>query len=82
MPGANCSFPGCHINRGEKYKGIAIFRVSQRNLPNYVTWREEVVEVIKRYRVVDEDFKRQIKANNIRTCERHYKDEDIEYTSK
>ena len=67
MPGANCSFQGCHTNRGEKYKGIAIFRVSQQSLPNYVAWGEEVVEVLKHYCGVDKEFKRQIKANNVRT---------------
>ena len=82
MPGANCVFPNCGTNRREKYDGVGIFRISQRKSPLYSAWREEVISIIKKYRVVDETFKRQIEAWNISICERHYKQDDIEFTSK
>ena len=30
MPGANCAFPGCHVARTKKYKGISIFQIPTR----------------------------------------------------
>eukprot|EP00794_Sanderia_malayensis_P001918 gene1918-2175_t len=57
-----------------------MFRVSQRQSPIFVAWREATINVIKKYRVVDEDFKRQIQNGNVFTCEKHYAKEDIEFT--
>ena len=82
MPGANCVFPQCGTNRREKYDGIGIFRISQRKSPFYSAWREDVISIIKKYRVVDENLKRQIEFWNISICEKHYIQEDIEFTSK
>ncbi|CAB4011433.1 PREDICTED: uncharacterized protein LOC105844711 [Paramuricea clavata] len=82
MPGANCVFSNCGTNRREKYDGVGIFRISQRKSPLYSAWREDVISIIKKYRMDDETFKRQIEACNISICERHYKQDDIEFTSK
>ena len=83
MPGANCVFPNCGTNRPKKYDGVGIFRISQRKSPLYSAWREEaIITIIKKYRVVDENLKRQIEAWNISICERHYEQDDIEFTSR
>ena len=82
MPGANCVFPNCGTNRRKKYDGIGIFRISQRKSPFYSAWREKVITIIKKYRVVDKSLKRQIDSWNISICERHYKQDDIEFTSR
>ena len=82
MPGANCVLPNCGTNRRKKYDGVGIFRISQRKSPLYSAWREEVITVIKKYRVVDENVMRQIEAWNISICERHYEQDDIELTSR
>ena len=93
MPGANCVFPNCGTNRRWnwnisdrrlelEYDGIGIFRISQRKSPFYSAWREEVITIIKKYRVVDKSLKRQIDSWNISICERHYKQDDIEFTSR
>eukprot|EP00794_Sanderia_malayensis_P014620 gene14620-16135_t len=80
MPGANCAFPGCETSRRKHYAGISIFGVWQRQSPDFVAWREAKINIIKKYRGVDESFKRQINSGKIYTCEKHYEVEDIEYT--
>ncbi len=82
MPGANGAFPGCETSQRKQYTGISIFGVSQRQSPDLVAWRKATINIIKKYREVDESFKRQISSGKIYTCEKHYELEDIEYTSK
>ena len=41
-----------------------------------------VLYVVKKYRVLDGKFKRQIESVNVFICERHYESKDIEYTNK
>ena len=82
MVGSNCAIPGCGTSRPESYSGIGIFRVSQRKSQDLVSWRNETINIVKKYRTVDPDFKRQIAAGNVYICERHYEEEDIEPTSK
>ncbi len=80
MPGANCAFPNCGASRIKKWDGIGIFRISQRQTPDYVSWSNAVINILKKYREVDADFRRQIESKTVATCERHYAKEDIEYT--
>lgn len=80
MPGANCAFPQCGTSRRQKYEGVAIFRVTQRKSEFYSRWRENVINIIKKYRDVDEAFAKQIDSWHISTCEAHYAREDIEFT--
>ena len=40
MPGANCAFPGCHVARTKKYKGISIFQIPTRKDKFYSEWRK------------------------------------------
>lgn len=82
MPGANCSIPGCTVSRTEKHKGIGIFKVTTRTDEFYSTWRKNILDVIRRYRVEDKGFKKQIDSGNVFVCERHFPPEDIEFTSK
>ena len=41
-----------------------------------------MIDIIKKYRDVDEAFAKQIDSWHISTCEAHYPREDIEFTSK
>ena len=42
MPGANCAFPGCHVSRTEKYKGIGVFQIPTRKDQFYSEWRKDI----------------------------------------
>ena len=52
MPGANCAFPECTVSRTAKYQGIGIFQIPMRDDDFYVSWRNNIVAVLGRYRVV------------------------------
>ena len=82
MPGANCALPQCGTTRREKYESVGIFQVSQRTSERYVAWKKAVYDVVSKYREEDRAFKKQIEAGNVWICEKHYKPEDIEFTSK
>ena len=76
MPGANCSFFGCGINRNQKE--FRIFKVLKATNEKYLSWRESWLNIIKRTRVVDTDSKRQLQNDSLHVCEKHFKKEDIE----
>lgn len=78
MPGANCSIVGCPVSRKPMYQGISIFKVPSATERSKETWRNELLNVLTRDRVVDGNFRRQIQEGNLYTCERHFKPEDIE----
>ena len=77
MPGANCAFPECTVSRTAKYQDIGIFQIPMRDDDFLVSWRNNIVAVLGRYRVVRE----RILTGKIYVCERHFKTEDIEFTS-
>ena len=61
MPGENWCVVGCGINR--RHKGISLFKLPSEKLhPN---WREKWLNELKKYRVVDKNFKNQIENDNI-----------------
>ena len=64
MPGANCSIFGCSTSR--KRLGIALFRVPTGNNEWSTKWRNKIVDVITRDRVVDKYLKRQIESRTTR----------------
>ena len=70
MPGANCSIYGCKTSR--KDKGIAIFRVPTGEDEFSTKWRDEIVNIITKDRVIDKNLRRQIDTKNLYTCELHY----------
>jgi len=76
MPGANCSIYGCSVNR--RHKDISIFSIpakssdEKRNL-----WRQELVNVVTKDRVIDESLKRQIDNNKLSICERHFRSDQL-----
>jgi len=82
MVGCNCAIPGCGTSRRQSYSGIGIFRIPQRKSNDYVQWKDVTLSIVKKYRVLDDDFKRQIENGNVFICERHYQQADVELTSK
>ena len=80
MPGDNCAFPKCGTSR--RHKDIGIFKLPSRKGEFYQEWKKEIVNVILKYRVADDNFKKNIQAGNVHICERHFKANDIEITSE
>ena len=81
MPGANCAFPECTVSRTAKYQGIGIFQIPMRDDDFHVSWRNNIVAVLARYRVMDKAVRERVLTGKIYICERHFKTEDIEFTS-
>ena len=73
MPGVNCSVYGCGSCR--RTNGIGIFKV-----PLMAWWvaRRIKKQKQKQNRLMDQDFRRQIKDDKIYTCEKHFDHEDTE----
>ena len=47
----------------------------------HVSWRNNIVTVLGQYRVMDKAVKELILTGKIDICERHFKTEDVEFTS-
>ena len=82
MVGSNCAIPGCGTSHRHSYSGVGLFRVSQKKSQDFIDWRSKTLNIVKKYRTVDRDFKRQIESGNIYICEKHYQEGDIELTSE
>ena len=70
MPGENYSIFNCHSSRAAP--GISFFRVPTKDDEYSTNWRNKLVAVITRDRVIDGNLKRQIKNRTLHTCELHY----------
>ena len=75
MPGENCSIFNCHSSRAAP--GISFFRVPTKDDEYSTNWRNKIVAVITRDRVIDGNLKRQIKNRTLHTCELHYPQEKM-----
>ena len=75
MPGANCSIYGCPTSR--KSKGISIFRVPTGDDEYSKNWREKIVNIITKDRVIDKNLRSQIEKKNLYTCELHYLEDQL-----
>lgn len=76
MPGDNCSVVGCGSCR--RSKGIGIWKLPAARNAEYRKWRQDWLNELTKYRVVDKDFQRQIENDKVFTCERHFHPQDIE----
>ena len=73
MSGVNCSIMGCHVSRRSKYKGLSIFKVPSGDSEFETTWRNKLIAVVTRDRVIDSKLKEQINKNRIYICQQHYR---------
>ena len=55
MPGDNCSVVGCR-----KTKAIGIWKLPAPRNDSYRKWRQDWLNMLKKYRVTDKNFQRQI----------------------
>ena len=86
MAGRNCAFPQC-TNSDYKPKRLVkehyqLFAIPARKDPFYTQWRNELTNVLGRYRQLDTHLKDRILAGKVCICEQHFAKEDIELTSK
>ena len=56
---------------------MGIFQIPTKDDEYSREWREKLVDIITRDRVVDEDWKRQIKNRNLFICEFHYTEDKL-----
>ena len=68
MPGDNCSIYGCTVSRRAKYKGIALFKVPSGNNDFDVKWRDQLVAVVTKDRVIDASLRERIKNKKLFIC--------------
>ena len=81
MPGINWSVFGCGSNR--RHKGLGIFKFPSVDTPERTYYMERrMLNILKRTRVVTADFKKQIKDDHVYTCEKHFRDEDINVSKR
>ena len=59
----------------------AFFCVTTRKGEFWEEWRKKTVQVIGRYRVLDQAFYTRLQKGHIWICEKHYAPEDIELSS-
>ncbi len=81
MPGDNCCFNSCGVSRQKgknKPNGkIGPFKVPSGGDEKSNKWRRDVLNIITKYRVQDDNFKRQLLNDTLHICEKHFKPEDV-----
>ena len=80
MPGANCSILGCTTYRIKG--GLAIFQIPSGTDEYNTNWRNKLVNIITRDRVIDHDLQRQIDEGRLHTCELHYLENQLNKSEK
>ena len=83
MPGANCTFHGCHITRTKRYKGISISQIPTRKDEFHSEWRKSIFNILTKYRSLKQtDVDERVSKGDIHICETNYVEDEIEFTSK
>ena len=79
MPGVNSCFNECGVSRRKTKSGVkySLFKIPTAVDEKHSKWRREVLNIAKKYRVQDEDFKRQLANDTLHICERHYLPDDL-----
>ena len=68
MPGANCSIIGCLVSRRQKYKGVSLFKVPSGKTEFDAKWRNQLIAVITKDRLIDSSLRVQIRNSNLCIC--------------
>ena len=79
MGGSNCWVPGCGLSRDTK--NVYFWKLPCTSHPDDIKWRKSMEDMIRRHRVVDKLLSDRLASGKVFTCERHFKDEDFEYTA-
>ena len=75
MPGENCAIPGCSISR--KDKGISIFKVPLANNEFNKKWRQDLINIILKYRQRDKSLNERIESHKLFIFEKHFTSDQI-----
>ena len=75
MPGANCSIFGCSSSR--RNSNIGIFKLPTPKDEFHKKWREQLLAVVTRDRIMDASLKSQIKRDKIHICEKHFTEDQL-----
>lgn len=76
MPGRNCAVFGCGSCR--RTKGIDIWKLPLAVDEHHRESREAWLGELKKTRVIDSDFRDQMRNDRVYTCEKHFAPEDVE----
>ena len=76
--GDNCWVPECGSSR--RIEGLYLFKMPCTPRTEGVEWRNSLIAVIKKHRVVDTKLKERIATGKIFTCEKHFKPDEVEFT--
>ena len=74
---ANCSIYGCHSSRRPEYAGIGVYKVPSGNVEFEKNWREKLVLIITKDRVIDELLIKRIERQKLYICQMHYRPDQI-----
>ena len=80
MPGANCWFNLCGVSRRRgtsQSESLSLFKLPTGHDEKSKQWRRDVLNIVTKYRVKDENFKRQLDNDTLYICEKYYKPDDI-----
>ena len=83
--GRNCAMYGCFASENGLHPGVRYFQITTRNSEyyDYEGWRNNIINVLTKYREMNiSELKERVMKGNVYICDRHYADEDIEYTGK
>ena len=72
MPGDNCSIYGCSVSRRSQYKGISLFKVPSGEGKFETSWRQKLIAIITKDRVIDGTLRAQINKKKLFICQRHF----------
>ena len=72
MPGDNCSIYGCSVSRRVKYKGTSLFKVPSGEGKFETNWRQKLVDIITKDRVIDGPLRARICNKKLFICQRHF----------
>ena len=70
MTGANCSIFGCLTSR--KSPNISIFYFPKKDDEYSTNWRNKLVNIITRDRVIDKGLRSKIEKRSLCVCELHF----------
>ena len=79
MPGDNCAFNQCGTSR--RTTGVGLFKIPAPRRPDYQEtklWRDQFLNILRKCRIEDDNFKRQLAANTLHVCEKHFRPDEIE----
>ena len=60
MPGAKCAFPDCGVTRREQFSSLP-----KRTGEFYTKWRNDILDVLLKYRGVDATFRERLKNGKV-----------------